>query len=70
MNGCEIKRLRERLGLSQAKFAEKFALNRETVKGWEQERFKPDQAALVLLSTIAHSPEAVDQAVAPTRGID
>jgi putative transcriptional regulator len=70
MRGSEIKALRERLGLSQAQFAERFALNLETIKGWEQKRFKPDQAACVLLSTIARSPEAVDQAVAPTRGVE
>lgn len=70
MRGSEIKRLRERLGLSQSEFAEKFALALETVKRWEQGRGKPDRAACVLLSTIAHSPDAVDAAVAPTRGVN
>jgi putative transcriptional regulator len=70
MSGDEIKAMRNRLGLSQAKFAERFALNLETLKGWEAARFKPDQAACVLLEVIASAPDAVDQAVAPTRGVD
>lgn len=59
----QLKALRQRLGLSQAEFAQTFALAIGTLRDWEQGRVMPDRAALTLLDVIAHNPEAVKMAL-------
>lgn len=56
--------IRDRLGLSQTAFAERFGLPVATVRDWEQGRRVPDTAAQVLLTVIAHDPDAVARAIA------
>ncbi len=41
-----VRRARQRTGLSQAKFAERFQINLARLKDWEQGRFMPDTVAL------------------------
>ena len=60
---ARLKALRQHLGLSQAEFAQTFALSVATVRDWEQGRFRPDRATRVLLQVIAHNPDAVKQAL-------
>jgi putative transcriptional regulator len=55
--------LRERLGLSQAAFAERFHINLRTLQDWEQAQRVPDQIARAYLRVIERSPEAVETAL-------
>lgn len=62
-SGAIVKRLRERLGLSQTAFARRFALPVATIRDWEQDRRKPEGAALALLRVIAYAPDVVAEAL-------
>jgi putative transcriptional regulator len=59
-----VKRLRWKLGLSQAEFAERFHIPVGTVRDWEQHRHEPDQAALSYLKVIEADADFVARAVA------
>jgi DNA-binding transcriptional regulator YiaG len=56
----DVKRIRERLGLSQAEFSIRFGLELDTVQNWEQGRTLPDPAGRILLGLIEAYPECVD----------
>ncbi len=58
-----VRRARQRTGLSQAKFAERFQINLARLKDWEQGRFMPDTVALAYLKVIESDPEAVARAL-------
>ena len=58
-----VKRLRERLGMTQRQFAAAFALPVGTVRDWEQGRKRPDAPAQALLRVIEREPEVVQQAL-------
>jgi DNA-binding transcriptional regulator YiaG len=60
----DVRRVRERLGLSQAEFSIRFGLELDTVQNWEQGRYRPDPAAQTLLSVIEAYPECVDSVLA------
>jgi putative transcriptional regulator len=62
-SGAIVKRLRERLGLSQTAFARRFALPVGTIRDWEQDRRRPEGAALALLRVIAYAPDVVAEAL-------
>jgi putative transcriptional regulator len=53
------KQIRERLGLSQSKFATLLGISTSTLQNWEQGRRKPDGPAKILLNVAAKYPEAV-----------
>lgn len=53
---------RTRLGLSQDTFATLLGVSAGTLRGWEQGRRQPNQAARVLLRVAAKHPEAVLEA--------
>lgn len=57
----DVRKLRERLGLSQAQFAQRYLLSVRTVQQWELERREPSEPARVLLYAIAQDPKAVAQ---------
>lgn len=59
----DITRLRERLGLSQDRFAALFGLSPRTVRNWEQGVRHPEGPARVLLKVIEREPEAVLRAL-------
>jgi putative transcriptional regulator len=61
-----LRELRERLGLSQAAFAERFHINLRTLQDWEQARRVPEDIARAYLRVIAHNPEAVTAALNET----
>lgn len=63
-----VREIRENLGLSQADFAARFGLELDTIRNWEQGRYAPDRAAVVLLAVIEHHPEAVDASLARDAG--
>ena len=54
----------EKLGLSQAEFAERFQIPIGTLRDWEQHRTEPDQAALSYLKVIEADADFVARAVA------
>lgn len=55
----DVRRIRVKLGLSQAAFAERFGLSARTVQEWEQGRATPDRPARVLLRVIEDAPDIV-----------
>lgn len=59
-----LRALRERLGLSQAAFAERYGINLRTLQDWEQFRRVPDQVARSYLRVIAADPEGTARALA------
>ena len=59
----EVRSVRQKLKLSQSKFAARFGFTPATIRNWEQGRTQPDGPARVLLTVIAHHPEAVEDAL-------
>jgi len=54
-----VKKLRERLGLTQEAFAATYRIPVGTLRDWEQRRKLPDAPARAYLTVIARNPEAV-----------
>lgn len=61
--GVEIKKLRERLGLSQSEFARRFGIDLASLKNWENERRIPEQGNCLLLKMIECDAQAVQTLV-------
>jgi putative transcriptional regulator len=59
-----VKRLRQRLGMTQAEFAEAFHLPISTLRDWEQHRSTPDAPARALLLAIERDPKAMRRLLA------
>ena len=55
----DVVEVRERYGLSQAKFAGLLGISVRTLQNWEQRRRSPEGPARVLLRVAARHPEAV-----------
>ncbi len=55
-----VRKVRRKMGLSQAQFATKFGFPPATLRNWEQGRSHPDAPTRVLLAVIAKHPEAVE----------
>jgi putative transcriptional regulator len=54
-----VKKLRERLGLTQEAFAAVYRIPVGTLRDWEQARKRPDAPSRAYLTVIARNPEAV-----------
>ncbi len=54
-----VKALRQRLGMTQAEFAEAFGLPISTLRDWEQLRSNPDAPARALLRAIECEPDTM-----------
>lgn len=52
------RRVRERLGLSQAEFSQRIEVSLETIRNWEQGKRCPTGAAKALLKVLDRAPEA------------
>ena len=59
----DVRAIRRRVGMSQAKFAAAFALNPRTLQEWEQGKAAPDGAVRAYLTVIDRNPEAVVMAL-------
>lgn len=59
-----VRKIREKYGLSQLKFAALMGISVATVRNWEQGRRKPQGAARVLLHVASRHPEAILDVVA------
>jgi len=55
----EVRKLREKYGLSQDKFASLIGISVATLRNWEQGRRKPEGPARVLLMVAAKHPEVL-----------
>ena len=62
-NPVEVKAIRKRLHVSQAKFAHIIGVSAATLRNWEQGRTYPEGAARALLKIAAHRPDAVLEAL-------
>lgn len=60
----DVKKIRERLGLSQEEFALRFGFSIGTLRHWEQGRRFPEGPARTYLKVIDREPEAVERALA------
>jgi DNA-binding transcriptional regulator YiaG len=60
----DVRKLRERLGLTQEQFSLRFGLELDAVRNWEYGRREPDAAARSYLTVIERDPEAVQEALA------
>jgi putative transcriptional regulator len=61
-----VKVLRQRLGMTQAEFAEAFHLPITTLRDWEQHRSTPDAPASALLLAIERDPKVMRRLLAET----
>ena len=59
----KVKRIRTKLGLTQAKFAKLIGISLGTLRNWEQGRTYPEGAAIVLLRVAEQNPQAIFDAV-------
>jgi putative transcriptional regulator len=60
----QVRIIRRALRLSQEEFARRYGISVGTLRDWEQNRSKPDMAALSYLRVIAREPELVRKALA------
>ena len=60
-----VREVRERLGFSQAEFADRFGMSVRSLQEWEQGRRLPDLAVLTYLRVIERNPRAVQSALKP-----
>ena len=59
----DVKAVREKSGLSQVQFADRYGFNPRTLQDWEQGRARPDAAVLAYLKVIEQNPGAVQAAL-------
>jgi putative transcriptional regulator len=59
----DVRAIRERLGLTQAEFAARFAFSINTLRHWEQGKRQPEGPTRAYLMVIARTPRAVERAL-------
>lgn len=57
----ELLRLRQKLNLSQAVFAQYLRINKRTLENWEQGRVKPNAQAAVLIKMVEKYPDTLER---------
>ncbi|HBN22277.1 MAG TPA: transcriptional regulator [Holosporales bacterium] len=57
----DLKALRKKLGLTQREFAEKYYMEIETLKSWEQGKRSPTDAVKLLLFLIENMPLDIEK---------
>ncbi len=55
----DVKKLRERIGMSQPKFAASFGISLGTLRHWERGDRYPQGPALILLNLLSKDPNTV-----------
>jgi putative transcriptional regulator len=63
----DVKTIRKRLNMTQAKFASVFGFSIDTIKHWEAGRRTPEGPARALLTVISKNPRAVLSALHPEK---
>ena len=67
-NREKLKRIREKLAMTQKEFADSFGIPYATVRNWEQpDRGQPNVTASLLIDLIAEDPPAVQGLIAKIR---
>lgn len=61
----DVKGIRKRLNLTQARFARLFGFSLDAVKHWEGGRRTPEASARAYLTVISRDPKAVMEALSP-----
>ena len=61
----DVKAIRNRLGMTQARFSDTFGLSLDAIKHWEGGRRIPETSARTLLTVIDRNPAAVLTALKP-----
>ena len=61
----DVKAIRNRLGMTQAKFSDTFGFSLDAIKHWEGGRRNPEAPASTLLTVIDKNPAAVLTALNP-----
>jgi putative transcriptional regulator len=61
----DVKAIRDRLGMTQAKFSDTFGFSLDAIKHWEGGRRTPEAPARTLLTVIDKNPAAVLTALNP-----
>ncbi len=61
----DVKAIRNRLGMTQARFSDTFGFSLDAIKHWEGGRRTPEAPARTLLTVIAKNPTAVLNALNP-----
>jgi len=61
----DVKRIRKRLKMTQARFSSTFGFSLDAVKHWEGGRRIPESSARAFLTVIARNPNAVIAALHP-----
>ena len=59
----DVRKIRERIGLSQSDFAARYPFELDTIQNWEQGRNQPDSVARTLLKVIEENPAVVEKAM-------
>ncbi|MCX7014969.1 MAG: NadS family protein [Candidatus Sumerlaeota bacterium] len=59
----DVKRIRERLHVSQSQFAMMIGVSKSTLQNWEQGRRNPEGPAKALLRVVEKNPSAVLEAL-------
>jgi putative transcriptional regulator len=62
----DVKEIRKRLKMTQARFSSTFGFSLDAVKHWEGGRRTPESSARAFLTVIARNPSAVIAALHPT----
>jgi len=62
-DGVDVKEIRGRLKMTQAKFSDAFGFSLDAIKHWEGGRRQPEVAARAYLTVIAKEPAAVMRAL-------
>jgi len=60
-NNNEIKRIRQKTGLSQVMFAGSIGVSPKTVEAWENGRNKPEGSSRRLLEVVRNDPDFLKQ---------
>jgi putative transcriptional regulator len=61
----DVKAIRNRLGMTQARFSNTFGFSLDAIKHWEGGRRTPEASARTLLTVIDQNPAAVLTALSP-----
>jgi len=61
----DVKAIRDRLGMTQARFSNTFGFSLDAIKHWEGGRRTPEAPARTLLTVIDKNPAAVLSALSP-----
>ncbi len=65
----DVKVIRQRLNMTQARFSDTFGFSLDAVKHWEGGRRTPESSARAFLTVIAKNPSAVIEALHPADAV-